>query len=582
MTTSLLTSSSTPPQGAEEEVVRLRREALELREALGRAVAKIQKLERTLGHAQAQVAWLHRQVFGPKSERSPAEVSAAFRALVAEQEAEARGRAPQVEVTPPSLPSLQLLLGLVGVSGPPALVAEASPEAQSPGPSPGLLDLAGAASGPESGPSRKRHGRARIPETDIEETVVLEPDPGTLTADARPLDLEVSYRIAIRPAELVRLAVVRPRYAVDRDDGTEVVVAPPPDEMVPRGLFAPSGLAHVISAKFDRHVPYHRLSSSFAAQGVHLPVSTLSGAAVRAAPMAARLVAALLAHAKARAPYVAIDATGAPVQRKRACAHGHVWVRYVEEVGVLVSFTGRHTAETAGALLDGFGCPTVADGAAVYDEKHRQTGLPRGGCWAHARRKLFYALPTDGRAVEGLRLTNALFAVERELVDAAPELRLEERARRSAPLVRRLFEWRDQLLATASLGRSLLRRALGYLRNQEERLAYFLADGRVPIHNNRAELMLRHFVLGRKNWLFFGSEPAAHAASTWLSLVLTARMFDLPVEPYLRDLFRVLPSWPQDRLLELAPMHWRTTRLRLEEQQLADELGPLTVPPPLA
>jgi hypothetical protein len=365
----------------------------------------------------------------------------------------------------------------------------------------------------------------------------------------------------------------------DEDQTTTMVTAEPPHEMIPRGLFAPSGLAHIIASKWDRHVPYNRLARFFREQGYRIPVSTLSGVAIRAAPLARSLVAAMETHARSVAPYLAIDATGAMMQQPEVCLRGHVWLRYIEATCVLVSFTETHDSETAGAQLDGWSCPTLADGAMVYDQKHRETGNARGGCWSHARRKLVFAAPTDGRALVGIKLINDLFTIEASLTEASGEERLAERQRRSAPVIHALFEWRDHLLTTGNLGRSLLAKSLRYLRNQSERLRYFLSDGRIPIHNNRVELQCRHFAVGRKNWLFLGSPAGAEAASTWLTLVLSARMHEVPVESYLRDLFRVLPDWPQHRLLELAPNCWSATRPRLDPLEMHRELGPITIPP---
>jgi hypothetical protein len=113
-------------------------------------------------------------------------------------------------------------------------------------------------------------------------------------------------------------------------------------------------------------------------------------------------------------------------------------------------------------------------------------------------------------------------------------------------------------------------------------LTYFLRDGRIAMHNNRSELQIRHFAVGRRNWLFLGSDRAAAASGTWLSLILSAKMHGLRADVYLRDLFRVLPSWPKSRLLELAPHRWTETRTRLNPKELESELGPLTIPPRLA
>jgi transposase len=577
-------SETAAPAPTPSDAERLRKESEELRLVLGRAAARIQKLEAALAHAHAQVAWFQRQLFGQKAERVASDdLEKAWLAFIKEQEAEASG-APKTERRPmeSELASLQLLLGFVA----PALVQEGTAIARAethaePTDAGAAADETCAPSAPAAPPKKKGHGRNRVPTTLREESITLEPDPDEIPEGARRVSAEVSYRIGIRPAELVRIAVIRPRYAVDgEEESTSFVSAEPPHEMIPRGLFAPSGLAHIIASKWDRHVPYNRLGRFFAAEGYRLSTSTLSGVVIRAAPLAKLLVEAMELYARSVAPYLAIDATGALLQAPEACLRGHTWMRYIEDVCVLVSFTKTHDSESAGAQLDGWTCPTLADGASVYDRKHRETGNPRGGCWSHGRRNLVYAAATDGRALVGIKFINDLFEIEHDLIALSPEARLAVRTERSAPIVRELFAWRDELLTTANLGRSLLAKALRYLRNQADRLTYFLRDGRIPIHNNNTELQARHFAVGRKNWLFYGSEDGADAGSTWLSLVLSARMHDLPPEQYLRDLFRVLPAWPSHRLLELAPLRWKDTRRRLNPLELTQELGPITIPPP--
>ena len=541
----------------------------ELKNAVGRAMSRIQKLETELDTARAQVAWFHQQLFGQKSDRIRAEdLQTAWLAYLKEQEAAARG--PQ-SLTPSltDLSSVQLLLEFLHPGAP-----ELPPIPSEPATSEGVEP-------PPTPPKRRGHGRKRVPPTLREETIVIEPD--HVPDGASQVGAEVTYRVGIRRAELIRYAIVRPKYASEDEAevATQMIVAEPPHEMIPRGLLTPSGLAHVIASKWDRHVPYNRLSRFFEGAGYELPVSTLSGVAMRAAPLAEELVRAMTAYAKQMAPYLAIDATGALLQQREECLRGHVWVRYVESICVLISFSRRHDSEAAGAQLDGWSCPTLADGAQVYDRKQEETGNARGGCWSYARRRLVFAVPTDARALVGVKLINDIFAIERTLLDCSHEHRLAERRRRSAKVVAELFTWRDELLARGNLGRSLLSKALRYQRNQAQRLNYFLTDGRIPIHNNLAELQARHLAVGRKNWLFFGSEAAAHAGSVWLSLILSARMHELGVEDYLRDLFRVLPAWPKRRLLELAPHNWKRTIDRLDPLQMCRELGPITIPNPL-
>lgn len=181
---------------------------------------------------------------------------------------------------------------------------------------------------------------------------------------ARQIGAEVSYRVGMRRPELVRFAIVRPKYEVDSDD--------------------------VSGSK----------------------ISTLLGVAIRSAPLVKDLLTAT-AHAQQVAPYLAIDATGVLLQAPERCLRGHVWLRCVADTCVLVSFTKRHDSESASIQLGGWSCPTLADGAQVFDGKRRETHNDRAGCWSHARRKLVYAAPTDGRALVGVRWINELFEIER-------------------------------------------------------------------------------------------------------------------------------------------------------------------------
>jgi transposase len=110
-------------------------------------------------------------------------------------------------------------------------------------------------------------------------------------------------------------------------------------------------------------------------------------------------------------------------------------------------------------------------------------------------------------------------------------------------------------------------------------LTRFLHDGKIPVHNNRSELELRRLVVGRANWLFVGSDESAEWTCTFVSIVASCQLHGLDPEGYLRDLFRLLPVWPQTRFLELSPKHWRATRARLDDVELALPLGPITIPP---
>ena len=141
------------------------------------------------------------------------------------------------------------------------------------------------------------------------------------------------------------------------------------------------------------------------------------------------------------------------------------------------------------------------------------------------------------------------------------------------------FAWAEVEYETVRDQRGLLRSALGYAVRQKDALMRVLDDGRLVLENNRSERELRRIAVGRKGWLFVGSDDHGEAAGHLFSLIASARLHKLDPEAYLRDLFRVLAHWPRDRYLELAPKYWAQTRARLDPGELAAEIGDLTVPP---
>ncbi len=120
------------------------------------------------------------------------------------------------------------------------------------------------------------------------------------------------------------------------------------------------------------------------------------------------------------------------------------------------------------------------------------------------------------------------------------------------------------------LDESPISTAIGYAINPQASLRRFLADGRLPLHNNISELQLRHEAVGRKNWLFVGSEDGAKANATFVSLIASCRMLGIEPLAYIRDLLCLLPSWPKHRLLELAPAYWKSTLPQSDAQQRLD------------
>jgi len=200
-------------------------------------------------------------------------------------------------------------------------------------------------------------------------------------------------------------------------------------------------------------------------------------------------------------------------------------------------------------------------------------------CWSHARRGFWEtAICKEPLGLEALFRIRAIFEREAKLDKFPPNKRQLRRQESVKPLVDNFFDWVRMYHATAKLARSRFASALGYALRQEQALRVFLDDGRLEMTNNRSEGALRPIAAGRKAWLFFGSDDHAAAAANLFSLIASCRLHDLDAEAYLRDVARVLPYWPADRALELAPKFWLATRARLDPVALAREVGPLAVP----
>jgi hypothetical protein len=175
-----------------------------------------------------------------------------------------------------------------------------------------------------------------------------------------------------------------------------------------------------------------------------------------------------------------------------------------------------------------------------------------------------------------------VFALERQWKRCSPTERQALRDRHARPHLNAFFEWAEVEHARVKHERGLLRSALGYCVRHKVALMRYLDDGRLEPTNNASERELRRIAVGRHAWLFVGSDDHAQAAGHLFSLVASARLHRLDPELYLRDLFRVLGHWPRERYLELAPKYWAATRAQLNPVDLAAELGPLIVPPPLS
>jgi transposase len=380
---------------------------------------------------------------------------------------------------------------------------------------------------------------------------------------------DVSETVERRPASLVVVRVRRPKFVRkdrERNAETEVLVEPPPELPIERGLAGPGLLADTIVRRWQDHLPLHRLEEIYAREGLPLARSTMCGWHATLAELARPLVDAMWRDARG-APYLCTDATGVLVQAKEKCRYGHFWVVVAPERHVLYAYSSRHDGAAVDEMLGDYEGYLVADAHAVYDHLFRSGKVVEVACWAHARRYWWKALESDPeRAQAALGMIGELFRLERAFAKESASDRQRRRAEESRPVVDRYFEWcaaeADRVLDGAPVTR-----AIGYSRNQRAALERFIEDGRLPMHNNVSEQALRRQVVGRKNWLFVGNDDAAEVNTTFVSLLASCRLHSVEPLAYLRDVLCLLPSWPVSRVLDLAPVNWRETSEQPDTQQ---------------
>ena len=459
-------------------------------------------------------------------------------------------------------------------------------------------DAGGDATGP-GGPSEraKPKGRRDLLASKLPRFVVEIRDEEMEAQGCRRIGFDDSAQLMYRRGGFVVLVKRVARYEVaDRGTTTAVTVASPVT-LFPRGLLHTSTVAHLMLEKFGLGVPHYRLERELAHQGVPLDRGTMSRYMEQAGnTLGATVVHAMWADAIANAQVISTDATGALIQpakiakdgRAEACKKGHFFTAVVDCDAVLFAYVEHHSSDSVRQLFDGFRGYLQADASNVYDvlERGRPTDTEDGvtlvGCFAHLRRYFFEAaICRYPVGLQGLMRIRAIYAADDAVSRAPAAERSALREKHVRPLVTGFFEWARGARQNAQ-GRNLATKALGYAANQEAELLRVLDDVNLPLDNTRSERELRKIVVGRKAWMFYGSDTHAEAAAAIFSIIASCRLHRLDSFAYLDEVLRVLPHWPRHRFLELAPKHWQATRDRLRPEELAAPLSSFEIPAELA
>ena len=460
---------------------------------------------------------------------------------------------------------------------------------------------AGAA--PADKTKNKSTGRRNLKNLPLEEERVEIADPLyeelVAAGTAERIDFEESCKLAYKRGGLRRLVVARVKYQiVGKDGATAIDTAPLPPETFPRSLCAPSLLAHIIMLKYGEGMPLFRVAERFARDGCPIDRGTMcrwvedAGATCGATVVHAAKGDALSAFC------IATDATGVSVQPirthekvRQACKRGHYFVHIADRDHVFFEYTAKETSDAVRGMFKGYSGYVQADAKSVYDilfrdPRERSPDDDDGcvrleiACLAHGRRKFWEAaIAKCVIAREALVRLGRIFELDASWRGKSPAEIKRLRNAHLRPHMEAFFAWAEIEYERVRDQRGSLRSALGYAVRQKDAFMRVLDDGRLVLDNNRSERELRRIAVGRKAWLFVGSDDHAESAGHLFSLIASCKLHGLDPETYLRDLFRVLAHWPKDRYLELAPKYWAATRARLDPALLAHEIGPLVVPP---
>ena len=431
-------------------------------------------------------------------------------------------------------------------------------------------------------PAQRRHPvRKPFPENLPRERVLV-PAPTSCpccgSMKLSKLGEDVTETLEVVPRSWKVIQTVREKFTCR---ACEMITQPPaPYHVTPRGFVGPNLLAMVLFEKFGQHQPLNRQSERYLREGIDLSVSTLADQ-VGAATVALAPLHDLIARHAMAAQRLHADDTTVPILARGKTDTGRIWtyVRDDRPFGgadppAALYFASRdrrqehpdvHLATWSGILqADAYGGYN-----GLYDPARPGGPVTSALCWSHARRGFFEladiaasarrgpgAAPVSPIALEAVKRIDALFAIEREINGLDADERRQVRQERSRPIVDDLRAWLGEQRVKLSRSATVAK-PIDYMLRRWDGFASFLDDGRACLSNNAAERALRGFALGRKAWLFAGSDRGAERAAAMATLIQTAKMNDVDPQAWLADVLARIAGMTQGRLDELLPWNWR-------------------------
>lgn len=432
---------------------------------------------------------------------------------------------------------------------------------------------------------RRRPARKSFPEHLPRERVVV-PAPTSCACcgsmKLSKLGEDITETLEVIPRSWKVIQTVREKFTCRE---CETITQPPaPFHVTPRGFIGPNLLATILFEKFGQHQPLNRQSERYGREGIDLSVSTLADQVGAVTAALAPLHQLIGQHVMA-AERLHADDTTVPILAKGKTDTGRIWtyVRDDRPFGgtgppAALYFASRdRRLEHPNDHLKGWRGILQADAYGgyngLYDPTRKPGPVTPALCWSHARRGFFEladiaanarrkahgggnTTPVSPIALETVKRIDALFAIEREINGKSAAERHSIRQQQSLPLVEALHIWLTEQRGKLSRSSSVAK-PIDYMLKRWDRFAAFLKDGRICLTNNAAERSLRGFALGRKAWLFAGSDRGADRAAAITTLITTAKLNDVDPQAWLADVLARIATMPQNRLPELLPWNWQ-------------------------
>jgi transposase len=395
----------------------------------------------------------------------------------------------------------------------------------------------------------------------IEHHYEIEPAVCSAGHPLKRIGQEISEQLDCVPAQFFVHRHIRGKYACVCCN--TVLAASMPAQIIDKGIPAPGLLAQVIVAKHDDHLPLYRQEEIYRRSGAFIARSSMASWVGSSGAQLQPLAQALREHLTAQA---VLHADETPIKLlspgSGSTATAYAWVIRSSDLettarGVVYEFCNSRQGQHAANLLEGFQGSLVCDDYAGYKALFKQQKINEAGCWAHARRKFFEAhkLNQSEIAKEALHRIGRLYELERQGALLNQQERHQLRQDTSEPLLKEFKAWllsKRQELMNADV----TAKAMDYTLRRWAALTLHLSDARIPIDNNAVENAIRPLALGRKNWLFVGSQQAGERAAVLMTLIESAKLNGHDAWAYLKDVLTKLPTWPNSRLQELLPHRW--------------------------